>query len=532
VIVGNCCCNDDRHMRAEFKPCFSKTTISTIKCIHKKQGQDFATLAEANAAQATVCVPKGAHLMQVAMDKFPNANCVTCMPGDDCIEHLKDEKCVLFADDELLLHCAALQDLELQVTHELFNTQCLVWSLGKDLDRTVSKLFKKWMRAAVANATMDRLHFEHFQRERCTVGTAGLNCEKPCDPAHGTADAEGNCVCQSAKWTGDDCKAEVQEELNLLFTPLAHGACALVGINHMLVPFCGWWLFCHREQASVQVAQPSILMTILVGCVTSTSAIFLLTQEDTGDGAVACMACPWLCSVGFSITFGSLFARIRRICLLLKSGARMQQVDVSTRETVLIVLTVFFIDVTALSIWTIVDPMEWQRVTTSSDGFGRPLESRGFCTSDSWMVWVGIIAAFHFPLTGTACCMSYEARHVPESLQNGRHASIAMFSNLQIVIVGLPVLFIASRDPQASFFVRSLAIWINDFAVLTLVVGNLIWKHCLERRKAPMLRGSSKLRSQAAIQKDIKKHAQQAARRKSAFNLMENDIHDMEWGSH
>jgi len=94
----------------------------------------------------------------------------------------------------------------------------------------------------------------------------------------------------------------------------------------------------------------------------------------------------------------------------------MQRVDVSTRETVLIVLTVFFIDVAMLSIWTIVDPMEWQRVTTSSDGFGRPLESRGFCTSDSWMVWVGIIAAFHFPLTGTACCMSYEARHVPESL--------------------------------------------------------------------------------------------------------------------
>jgi len=63
------------------------------------------------------------------------------------------------------------------------------------------------------------------------VGTAGLNCEKPCDPAHGTADAEGNCVCQSAKWTGDDCKTEVPEELNLLSTPLlaAHGTCAFGG---------------------------------------------------------------------------------------------------------------------------------------------------------------------------------------------------------------------------------------------------------------------------------------------------------------
>ena len=54
----------------------------------------------------------------------------------------------------------------------------------------------------------------------------------------------------------------------------------------------------------------------------------------------------------------------------------MQRVDVSTRETVLILLTVFFIDVAMLSIWTIVDPVDWQRVTTSSDGFGRPLESR------------------------------------------------------------------------------------------------------------------------------------------------------------
>ena len=50
-----------------------------------------------------------------------------------------------------------------------------------------------------------------------------------------------------------------------------------------------------------------------------------------------------------------------------------------------------------------------------------------------------------------------------------------MISNLQIFIVGVPILVILGSDPQASFFVRSVVVWMNDFAVVTLIFGNLIY---------------------------------------------------------
>ena len=53
--------------------------------------------------------------------------------------------------------------------------------------------------------------------------------------------------------------------------------------------------------------------------------------------------------------------------------------------------------------------------------------------------------------------------------------SIAMISNLQIFIVGVPILIILGSDPQSSFFVRSVIIWMNDLAVVTLIFGNLMY---------------------------------------------------------
>ena len=64
-----------------------------------------------------------------------------------------------------------------------------------------------------------------------------------------------------------------------------------------------------------------------------------------------------------------------------------------------------------------------------------------------------------------------------------------MGSNLQIFIVGLPILIIVGQDPVSSFFVRSVIIWMNDFVVVTLIFGNLIYSvHFDKDRKAVGIR--------------------------------------------
>ena len=74
-----------------------------------------------------------------------------------------------------------------------------------------------------------------------------------------------------------------------------------------------------------------------------------------------------------------------------------------------------------------------------------------------------------------ASCICYLSRNIPKKFSEGRFVSIAMISNLQIFVVGLPVLLVVGSQPAISFFVRSLVIWMNDLVVVSLIFGNLIY---------------------------------------------------------
>ena len=91
----------------------------------------------------------------------------------------------------------------------------------------------------------------------------------------------------------------------MIFTNLKLIAFIMYGINCALIGACSLWLLVYRNTAQVRVSQPFFLLLVLLGCLISSSTILALAQEDEGDGpVVACMAIPWLYSVGFSITFG------------------------------------------------------------------------------------------------------------------------------------------------------------------------------------------------------------------------------------
>ena len=174
-------------------------------------------------------------------------------------------------------------------------------------------------------------------------------------------------------------------------------------------------------------------------------------------------------SLGFSITFGTLFAKIRRIYVILQSAVEMRRVAVTFQETLRIVGLVLLLDVTILIVWTVIDPLQWERTTIQTDQYDYVLESEGNCESEHWMIWTSIIGSFHILLVAVACFMCYLARHMPEEISNGKHVALAVASNMQIYIVAVPVVLILGSGAQSKFFVQSAVIWINDFVVLTVI---------------------------------------------------------------
>ena len=130
--------------------------------------------------------------------------------------------------------------------------------------------------------------------------------------------------------------------------------------------------------------------------------------------------------MGFSITFGTLFAKIRRVYVLFKTTVSRHNSSVTLQETFMIIGGVLALDVFVLTVWTIFDPLRWERVVITSDKYGIPLSSEGHCTSDNWVAFAGTIAVLHFCLLGVACYLCYMARDIPTKFSEGKYVAIAM----------------------------------------------------------------------------------------------------------
>ena len=91
--------------------------------------------------------------------------------------------------------------------------------------------------------------------------------------------------------------------------------------NITLAVACVVWTFLNIKEKVVRFAQPIFLALIAVGCMISSSTIFFLGAQDALDGNADdarradanCVMVPWLYSIGFMVTFGSLFAKTRKV---------------------------------------------------------------------------------------------------------------------------------------------------------------------------------------------------------------------------
>lgn len=206
-IMGDFWTNPDRYSIVDFTPPWLTTSVSTMKYTEKTKNPnlDVTTLTEATRDGVAVCALESSFVEWVVTEAFPDVKIVHCTPTDDpdgCLNMLTNEDCFLLASDELELRSLQTQYPYFEMTGELMVRQLLAWPVRKSLDQTTSFLLNKWMYAAISNQVIDELYFEYFEKKQCPIGTAGVQCELPCDPDFGSSNAQGQCVCKSIRWTG------------------------------------------------------------------------------------------------------------------------------------------------------------------------------------------------------------------------------------------------------------------------------------------------------------------------------------------
>ena len=246
----------------------------------------------------------------------------------------------------------------------------------------------------------------------------------------------------------------------------------LFGINASLSTFFVLWAYFNRNRVIIRYAQPMFLILIAVGCVVSSSTILFLGVEDEDhtleEADTACMTVPVLYSLGFILTFAPLFTKLRRIHIIFINDS-LRAIKVTWSSMMAVILSLLLIDGVILFLWAKNDPVRYKRVDLISDMYG-VRESVGRCmTENNPFVFMGPIIALHVVVLLIGSHLAYLTRNIGTAFSESKYISISMISNLQVLTLAIPLLFLVADNPRSDFFVRAGVIFLNDFTVLLLI---------------------------------------------------------------
>mmetsp|Transcript_40293 Transcript_40293/g.85831 ORF Transcript_40293/g.85831 Transcript_40293/m.85831 type:complete len:341 (-) Transcript_40293:437-1459(-) len=228
------------------------------------------------------------------------------------------------------------------------------------------------------------------------------------------------------------------------------------------------WTYKHRQRRVVRASQPTFMWLICCGTTTMVFTILPLSIDDKIASkyacSQACVAVPWLFSMGFSITFSALFAKIWRIHKVVTNAERMRRVVVPEREAMVPIVVVFTLNFVLLLCWTLIDPPKWQREFIKDD----PTNSYGFCKSEgkAWIAFLTMLVLLNFSALVLACVQAYRARKMDAEYSESRWLGIACLSWIQVLIVGVPVILLTQDQPVASYFTRTILVFLVCVSML------------------------------------------------------------------
>lgn len=234
------------------------------------------------------------------------------------------------------------------------------------------------------------------------------------------------------------------------------------------------WVALKRNTFVVKASQPPFLCLICFGTLIMASSIVPMSIDDSiadQNGCnKACMATPWLLAIGFSVCFAALFAKIQRLNLMMKKAKRFRRVKVTAKDVLLPFVLLLVVNVILLLIWTLVDPLFWERTYQGRTEAGE-LESSGRCTTsgNAGLILLALIAVANIIAVILANVQAYQTRELKSAYSESKYVGLAMASILQAFLIGVQLLFLSESSPTARYLVRSILVFVICMAVLLFI---------------------------------------------------------------
>jgi ABC-type sugar transport system substrate-binding protein len=250
---------------------------------------------------------------------------------------------------------------------------------------------------------------------------------------------------------------------------------AIVGVSTVALMA---WVIKKRQTRIVAAGQPIFLSTILAGLLILAMAILPLGAGDdkTDDQEAlnaACMAVPWLVTLGFGIAFSALFSKLWRVHRLIRSSMRFSKVQVKIQDVLWPLSVLTLINVALLISWTVVAPLEYSRQWhDGTDPWNRHISSYGICKAapgtNALPVQI-VLIVINFSALLVANVQAFRTRRIKSVLSESKYIAITVASVMQAFLVGLPVLLLVDEEPTARYVVSVLLIFCICMAVIGFI---------------------------------------------------------------
>jgi hypothetical protein len=220
------------------------------------------------------------------------------------------------------------------------------------------------------------------------------------------------------------------------------GAFRAIGLTLMGITMFGAvvtiaWVYLHREHRVLRAAQPPFLYMLALGSAVSASTIFVISFDESKGWteeqlSSACMAIPWLISLGHILTYGALFCKLWRVNRVLQFSRR----KITTRQVVWPLAILTFIKLMILSLWTALDSLHWSRVEINEITG----ESIAECQSKHMSAFLGTLVVVMLIPTFLTAYMAWKTKDVDEAYSESKWIFIMIISQIEIVFVAVPTI--------------------------------------------------------------------------------------------
>jgi len=267
-----------------------------------------------------------------------------------------------------------------------------------------------------------------------------------------------------------------EKQLNQLgsFSAFGFTAAAVIGLSSILLAV---WVRCNRKLRVVKAMQPVFLVVLCCGTLIIGMSGIPFGIDDGNSSQkgcdMACMSIPWLLTNGFLITCAAIFAKLWRINRLFNGGRRFRRMEVHEKDVIWPFVIALVLNTIFLITWTVVDPLTFKRMAVP----GQSWNSFGECVLNGSVsvVMVSLLAVVNAVGLLATCYQAFKARNISTEFSESKYLGIAMFSWVQILLVGLPVYFLVDdTDNVVKYFILVTIFFLVCISMLVVIFVPII----------------------------------------------------------